>query len=73
MIERCLAIYECFKYPRKGFEIILWIIIVSWIGLGLGVSYNLWYWQMDMAEERVNMQQHIQVLQDIITNHGGYD
>jgi len=70
---KCLKAFHSLFYPRKGFEVILWLIIVAWIGLGLSVSYNLWYWQMDMTKERQQMQNHIQVLQDIIKNHGGSD
>jgi len=73
MKNKWLGILDCFKYPRRGFEVILWVIIVAWIGLGLGVSYNLWYWQMDMTHARQELQEHIMSLQEIIKNHGRPD
>jgi len=62
-------IIDKLSYPRKGFELILWAIIAVWVSLGIGVTYHLWYWNMDMTEKRVELQQRIQTLQDYIKNN----
>jgi len=67
--EKCLAICKRFNYPTKGFELVIWAVIVGWIIFGLGNTYRLWYWEMDMAKKRQVLHQEIQVLQDYIKNN----
>jgi len=59
--------YLC--YPQRGFEIVIWAIIVGWVVFGLGNTYRLWYWEMDMAKERQALQQQVEVLQEYIKNN----
>jgi len=69
-IDCCMSIRSYFTWPKKGFEVLIWLVIVTWVIFGLSITWRISIWESDMTQSRLRLEQHIERLQQLIKDNG---